>query len=132
MMEELSGVDRPRIGVVSGVKEDRGDRVHGKGLFRENLPGPGPGPGPSSEEETTDLKLGIEGDMSNSRTGGIPGVKTGKSPTFSISLSRARFEPRAPVMGADDLSSLPLPEPNSEPWPRRDLLVVLGGALGAV
>lgn len=60
------------------------------------------------------------------------GQKKGKSPTFSMSLSLARFEPRPPVMGTEDLSSLPLPEPISEPWPLRLLLVVFGAGFGAV
>lgn len=46
--------------------------------------------------------------------------------TFSISWSRARFEPLAPPAGMDDVrSSLPLPEPSSESWPRRVLPIGL-------
>jgi len=52
--------------------------------------------------------------------------------TFSMSLSLARLVPLPPA-GTDEVrSSLPLPEPNSEPWPRRVLPVDLGGALDAV
>lgn len=52
----------------------------------------------------------------------------GESPlTFSISLSLERLDPLPAAAGTDEVrSSEPLPEPISDPWPRRDFEVVLG------